>query len=133
MVVSCCSVQGEGRGGGSSDKRRISRLIKPFENHSTVIYNSLYQLTRRIFICHFTQIPNLPLWAKKNLFCFQAKKGGVGGNKRTDYSEDVKGNFPYFRCFDFKNQIPIKSSHISVSFNNRTKGELLISALQSCE
>lgn len=64
MVVSCCSVQQEE--GGSSDKRRNSRLIKPFEtkNHTTVIYNSLYQLTRLIFICHITQIPYLPLWVK---------------------------------------------------------------------
>lgn len=63
MVVSCCSVQREG---GSSDKRRISRLIKPFEtkNHTTVIYNSLYQLTRLIFICHITQILYQPLWVK---------------------------------------------------------------------
>lgn len=54
---------GGGGGGGSSDKRRNSRLIKPFEtkNHTTVIYNSLYQLTQLIFICHITQIPYLPL------------------------------------------------------------------------
>ena len=57
-------------GGGwvlSSDKRRNSRLIKPFEtkNHTTVIYNSLYQLTQLIFICHITQIPYIPLWVKE--------------------------------------------------------------------
>lgn len=68
MVVSCCSVQKEG--GGSSDKRRISRLIKPFEtkNHTTVIYNSLYQLTRLISFCHITQIAYLPLWVKSLFF-----------------------------------------------------------------
>lgn len=79
MVVSCCSVQKEG--GGASDKRRISRLIKPFEtkNHTTVIYNSLYQLTRLISFCHITQIAYLPLWVK-SLFFFVfnvMKKGGV--------------------------------------------------------
>lgn len=60
-------MHGGGGGGGSSDKRRNSRLIKPFEtkNHTTVIYNSLYQLTQLIFICHITLIPYLPLWVKK--------------------------------------------------------------------
>jgi len=105
MVVNCCSVQRgggrgrrrgeeeeEGRKGGSSDKRRISRLIKPFEtkNHTTVIYNSLYQLTRLIFICHITRIPYLPRWVqlkKSLLLVFNimdgCQKRKIGGNKNS--------------------------------------------------